>query len=104
MVSHHPAMFGGHIHCGSGDMFLMVEEQDSTCSSLYPPLLFLSKRYGLKAHGKSDPGHAYLKQQKRMATQLFVLHANAKEHHSVTEYKTCTSTLFCKYKRILRSI
>ena len=30
MVSHHPAKFGGHSHCGSGDiMFLVAEEQDS---------------------------------------------------------------------------
>ena len=32
MVRHHPVKFGGHRHCGSGDiMFLVVEEQDSTC-------------------------------------------------------------------------
>ena len=31
MVSHHPAKFGGHKHCGSGDMMLLViEGQDST--------------------------------------------------------------------------
>ena len=24
MVNHHPAKFGGHRHCGSGDMFLVV--------------------------------------------------------------------------------
>ena len=33
MVSHHPAKFGGHKHCGNRDkMILAVEEQDSTCS------------------------------------------------------------------------
>ena len=32
MVSHHPATFGGHRHCGSGVTFLVVEKQDSTCS------------------------------------------------------------------------
>ena len=26
MVSHHPANFGGHRHCGSGDMILIVVE------------------------------------------------------------------------------
>ena len=27
MVSHHPAKFGAHGHCGSGDItFLMIEE------------------------------------------------------------------------------
>ena len=31
MVNHHPAKFGGHRDFGSGDMFLVVEEQDSTC-------------------------------------------------------------------------
>ena len=47
----HPAKFAGHRHCGSGGdvMFLVVEEQDSTCSRLNPLLLFISKRHGLKA-------------------------------------------------------
>ena len=41
MVSHHPAKFGDHRHCGSGDtMFVVVEGQDSTCPRLDPPLLF----------------------------------------------------------------
>ena len=54
MVSHHPAKFDGHRHCGSGDlMFLVVEEQDSTCLRFNPPLLFISKGHGLKAHGMS---------------------------------------------------
>ena len=48
MVSHHPAKFGGHRHCGSGDtMFLVVEGQDSTCPRLNPPLLFISKAHGM---------------------------------------------------------
>ena len=30
MISNHPAKFGDHSHCGSGDiMFLVAEEQDS---------------------------------------------------------------------------
>ena len=34
-VSHHPAKFGGHRHCGSGDIILLlVEEQDSTLARL----------------------------------------------------------------------
>ena len=40
-VSHHPAKFGGHTLCGSGDMFLVVEGQNSTCSRLNLPLLFI---------------------------------------------------------------
>ena len=45
MVSHHPARFGGHRYYGSGDMmFAVVEEQDSR---LDPPLLFISKVYGM---------------------------------------------------------
>ena len=48
MVSHHPATFGGHRHCGSEDMmFAVVEEQDSTCPRLDPPLLFISKAHGM---------------------------------------------------------
>ena len=31
MFSHHPAKFGDIRHRSSGDMFLMVEEQDFTC-------------------------------------------------------------------------
>ena len=50
MVSHHAAKFGGHRHCGSGDMFLVVEGEDSSCSRLNPPLLFISKGHGLTAH------------------------------------------------------
>ena len=53
MVSHHPAKFGDHRHCGSGDMFLVAEEENSRCSCFNPPLLFISKGHGLKAHGIS---------------------------------------------------
>ena len=31
-LSHYPAKFGGYRHGGNGDMFLVVEEQDSTLS------------------------------------------------------------------------
>ena len=35
MVSQHPAKFGGHRHCGGGNiMFSVVQEQDFTCSRL----------------------------------------------------------------------
>ena len=54
MVNHHPATFGGHRHCGSGDIMLLVaEEENSRCSCFNPPLLFISKGHGLKAHGIS---------------------------------------------------
>ena len=43
MVSYHPAKFGGHGHCSSGDMFLVVEEQYSACPRLNSPPLFISK-------------------------------------------------------------
>ena len=40
MVSHHPAKFAVHRHCGSGDIiFVVTEEQDSTGSRLNPLLL-----------------------------------------------------------------
>ena len=45
-LSHYSAKFGGHRHCGIGDMFLLVEEQDSTC-------LILSLLFSSKAHGMS---------------------------------------------------
>ena len=60
MVSNHPAKFGNHRHCGSGDiMFLVAEEQNFRCSRFNPPLLFsppllfISKGHGLKTHGIS---------------------------------------------------
>ena len=43
MASHQHAKFGGHRHCGSGDMVLAVEEQDYTRPRFDPPLLFISK-------------------------------------------------------------
>ena len=50
---HHPAKFGDHRHCGSGDtMFLLIEEQDSTCL-LETALLFISKAHSMKTHGMS---------------------------------------------------
>ena len=36
-----PSQIGSHIHCSNRDlMFLVAEEQDSTCARLNPPLLF----------------------------------------------------------------
>ena len=40
MASHHPTKSGGLRQRRSGDMFLVVEEQDSTCSRLNQLLLF----------------------------------------------------------------
>ena len=57
MVNHHPAKFGDHSHCSSGDIFLVAEEKNSRCSHFNlpflfnPSLLFISKGHGLKAHG-----------------------------------------------------
>ena len=60
MVSHHPAKFGDHGHCGSGDiMFLVAEKENSRCSRFSPsllfnpPLLVISKGHRLKANGIS---------------------------------------------------
>ena len=47
MVSYHPAKFDGHRHWVSGDMFLVVEEQDSSGSHLNLPLLFITKAHGM---------------------------------------------------------
>ena len=48
MESHHPAKFGDHRHCGSGDiMFLVVEEQYFKFSRLNFPLLFIPKAHGM---------------------------------------------------------
>ena len=54
MVIHQPHKFDSHCRCASGDlMFSVAEEEDSRCSSFNPPLLFISKGHGLKAHGIS---------------------------------------------------
>ena len=53
MVSQHPAKFGNHRHCGSGDMSLLVEEENSRCLRFNLPLLFIYKGHGLKAYGIS---------------------------------------------------
>ena len=54
MVSNHPATFGGHRLCGSGDIMLLVaEEENSRCFRFNPPLLFISEGHGLVAHGIS---------------------------------------------------
>ena len=51
MVSHHPAKFGDHRHCGSRNiMFLVAEEENPRRSRFNPPLLFVSKEHGLKSH------------------------------------------------------
>ena len=41
MVIHPSAKFGARRQCGSGDMFLVVKEQDSICSHLNPSLLLI---------------------------------------------------------------
>ena len=52
MENYHPVMFGVHRYCVSGDMFLVVEEEDSTCSRLNPPLPFISRAHGMPHTGK----------------------------------------------------
>ena len=47
MVSYHPAKFSDHWHCGSGNMFLVVEEEYSTWSRVNLPLLFVSQAHGM---------------------------------------------------------
>ena len=51
MVSHQPAKFGKHMHCRSRDMmFLVAEEEDSTCFRFNPPFLFISNGLNLISH------------------------------------------------------
>ena len=54
-VSNHPAKFVGHEHCDKRDiMFIFAEEEDARCPRFNPPLLFVSKGHGFKAHS-TDP-------------------------------------------------
>ena len=43
MASHYPARFDDYRYCSSGDTYLVVEEQDSTCSCLNLTLPFTSR-------------------------------------------------------------
>ena len=84
MVNHHPANFGGHRHCGSGDMmFLVVEGRNSKCPLYYPSWLFISKGHGLKVYNisNSDPGRTRLKQQlgKKITTSFVSLFKKGEE-------------------------
>ena len=48
MLNHHPAKFVGKKHYDNEYMmFLVVEEQDFSCSCLNPPLLFIAKANGM---------------------------------------------------------
>ena len=47
MINHHPAKFVGNKHYDNEYMFLVVEEQDFSCSCLNPPLLFIAKANGM---------------------------------------------------------
>ena len=47
MVGYSPAKFGGHRHCGSGDMFSVAEGQDSIYPRLNPPLLLISEAHDM---------------------------------------------------------
>ena len=69
MVSHHSAKFGGHRHCGSrGIMLLVAEEENSRCScidAIYYYCLFLKNMSWKHTayHISSGPGHTHSKQQ-----------------------------------------
>ena len=54
MIIHLSVKLGGHRYYGSEDTIILgVEEKVFTCSQFNPPLLFISKRHRLKAHGMS---------------------------------------------------
>ena len=70
MVSHHPAKFGDHRHCGNGDMFLVRKIPDALASvhhycSICHYCLFLKDMNWKQTayHINSDPGHTCSNQQ-----------------------------------------
>ena len=81
MVSHHTAKLGGYRHCGSGDMFLVAEEENSRFRHY---CLFL-KDMGWKhtayhtRPSKSSDEKKKRKEKKGIAKRL-VLHANHKKY------------------------
>ena len=71
----HPAKFGSHRHCGSGDMLsLVAEEEDSRWSCFNPQLLFI--RTWIESTlayyiNYSDPVYTRLKQQLKAHYQVW---------------------------------
>ena len=51
MIRQNLAKFDGHRQCGSGNLFLVVDQQNSLYSGLNPPLLFISTAHSiLRSH------------------------------------------------------
>ena len=50
---------GGYWHCGIGDMFLVVERQDSTCPNLDKPLLLPLKYMACHARTYETSGRRH---------------------------------------------
>ena len=64
MLSHHRAKLGGHWYCGSGDMFLVVEEKDS-CLSLKD----MARKHTTYINN-SDPGRMRVEQQSEKSIKI----------------------------------
>ena len=71
MLSYHRAKLGGHWYCGSGDMFLVVEEKDSRYSICH---YCLSLKDIARKHttyiNNSDPGRMRVEQQSEKSIKI----------------------------------
>ena len=86
MLSHHPAKFVGHRHCGSGDiMFLVAEEENCRCYHII----------------NSDPGHTHSKQQssKYLKTTLSVLSKSTNEKENEKKKRKGNCKRFALYAK-----
>ena len=97
MVSHHPAKFGSHSHCGSGDkMFRGAGEKDSRCFALIRHYSLSPKDMGWNYTGyhinNSDAGHALL--EKNLKITFAIPSKNAVEKNEQQKIMTIAK-LFC---------
>ena len=103
MVSHHSAKFGGHRHCGSrGIMLLVAEEENSRCScidAIYYYCLFLKNMSWKHTayHISSGPGHTHSKQQliEYLKISFSSLSKSNEEKEKETKQKKSNCKVFC---------
>ena len=95
-------------------MFLVAEEENSGCSHFNPlllfnpPLLFIFKGHGLKAHGisyyYSDPGHTRSKQQLDKTLKITFASLSRKSDEKVKKKKKKQRTTTKKTKQTRMAI
>ena len=79
-LSHQPAMFGSHSHCGRRDMFLICDVTSvTTCSKSYVTLLVQA------SHGKLTPCYLWWRLAYRKWWYNFLICHVTSYHHIIVE-------------------